>query len=119
MLKNDETPEPYREWMLAIKDGLDETVDESDYTRPEIRKVFQHIEKDRISPQERAKMFDEYAWEERDQEKVEEGKEIGMNEKAEQTACNLMSSGKLTLKNIAEATGLALERVRELSENKL
>ncbi|MCP4353285.1 MAG: hypothetical protein GY795_48155, partial [Desulfobacterales bacterium] len=131
---HDETPEPYREWMLAIKDSLNETVEESDYTRPEIRKVFQHIEKDRISPRERAKMFDEYVWEERDQEKMEEGKEIGikegkeigikegkevgMNEKAEQTARNLLSSGKLTLEEIAEATGLPSEKVRELSENK-
>ncbi len=63
-------------------------------------------------------MFDEYAWEERDQGKVEEGKEIGMNEKAEQTARNLLSSGKLPLGDIAEATGLTSERVRELSEKK-
>ncbi|MCP4347056.1 MAG: hypothetical protein GY795_16200, partial [Desulfobacterales bacterium] len=119
---NSETPESYREWMLAIEDSLDETVEESDYTHPEIHKVFHHIEKDRISPRERAKMFDEYVWEERDQEKMEEGikegKKIGMNEKAEQTARNLLSAGKLTLEEIAEATGLPSEKVRELSENK-
>ncbi|MCP4347068.1 MAG: hypothetical protein GY795_16260, partial [Desulfobacterales bacterium] len=115
---NSETPESYREWMLAIEDSLDETVEESDYTHPEIHKVFHHIEKDRISPRERAKMFDEYVWEERDQEKMEEGKKIGIKEGKEQTARNLLSAEKLTLEEIAEATGLASEKVRELSENK-
>ncbi|MCP4082181.1 MAG: hypothetical protein GY743_18275, partial [Planctomycetaceae bacterium] len=81
---NDKTPGPCREWMLAIQDSLDEQVDESDYTLPEIHRVFRHIEKDRISPGERAKMFDENVWEERDHEKIEEGmkqgKEIGIQE---------------------------------------
>jgi len=115
---NDETPEPYREWMEAINDSLDETVEESDYTRPEVRKIFQHIEKDRISPSERAKIFDEQAWEQRDMDKIKEGKELGIREKAEQTARNLMSLGKLTHEQIAEVTGLTRKRVAELGNGK-
>ncbi len=103
---NEETPEPYREWMTAINDSLDEMVDESAYTRTEIRKIFQHIEKESISPSEKAKMFDEHAWEQRDIDKMEEGKKLGIKEKADQTARNLISLGKLTHEQIAEATGL-------------
>ncbi|MCP4701042.1 MAG: hypothetical protein GY862_29940, partial [Gammaproteobacteria bacterium] len=56
---NKETPEPFRTWLLAIQDTLDEEVDETAYRKAEIRKIFDHIEKDAVSPAERAKMFDE------------------------------------------------------------
>lgn len=46
---SDDTPEPYREWLRAIADSLDEEVDETQYTRPAIRKIFDYIEKDQIS----------------------------------------------------------------------
>ena len=66
----DETPEPYREWLLAIADSLDEEVDETSYQRKEIRQVFDLIEQDSISPTERFKMKDEYGMEEIQQTKV-------------------------------------------------
>ena len=47
---SDNTPAPLREWLNAIVDSLDEEVDESDYERPEIRKVFDLIQKDTIPP---------------------------------------------------------------------
>ena len=50
---NEETPEPYREWLLAIQDTSDGEVEETDYHKPEIRKIFGHIEKDDVSPAER------------------------------------------------------------------
>jgi predicted transposase/invertase (TIGR01784 family) len=111
----DKTPEAYREWMLAIADSLDEVVEESEYSRPEIHKIFQYIEKDRISPYERAKMFDEYAQEKLKQETrnagIEEGKKIGK----EETALAMLSLGKLSEEEIARVTGLSPEKIRSLS----
>ncbi|HAS52331.1 MAG TPA: hypothetical protein DCS21_11540 [Gammaproteobacteria bacterium] len=55
----DQTPEPYREWLRAIRDTLDEEVDETQYQRPEIHKLFEAIRRDHLSPEERARMIDE------------------------------------------------------------
>jgi len=108
---NDETPESYREWMRAIEDSLDEVVEESEYVSPQIRRVFQHIEKDGISPYDRAKMFDEYNQEELKRKTKEEGRQ----EIREKTARNLLLIGKLTIEQIAEVTDLSSERVKALS----
>jgi len=135
---NKETPEPYSEWMRAIEDSLDGVVEESEYASSAIRKVFQHIEKDRVSPYDRAKMFDEYDLEEQRlktkkeglqegleqglekgleqglEQGLEKGLEKGRQEKAEQTALNLLKIGVLTKEQIAEVTGLSLDRVESL-----
>ncbi len=131
---NKETPEPYREWMRAIEDSLDGVVEESEYTSSSIQRIFQHIEKDRVSPYDRAKMFDEYnleekrretkeegwqegkkeGWQEGKKEGLQEGIEKGGQNKAEQTALNLLKIGVLTKEQIAEATGLPLEIVESL-----
>jgi predicted transposase/invertase (TIGR01784 family) len=78
----DRTPEPYREWMRAIQDSLDQQVDETAYHKPEIQEIFNLIQKDNITPQERARMKDEYAyaewWREQYREGVEKGMEKGM-----------------------------------------
>ena len=66
----DDTPEPYREWLLAIADSLDEEVDETAYQQKEIRHIFDLIEQDSISPTERFKMKDEYGMEEIQRNKV-------------------------------------------------
>lgn len=47
----DETPEPYREWLKAIDDSLDEQVEESDYHKDIIQEIFALIKKDKITPQ--------------------------------------------------------------------
>ncbi|OQX27467.1 MAG: hypothetical protein BWK80_05165 [Desulfobacteraceae bacterium IS3] len=140
---NDETPASYREWMRAVEDSMDGFVEESEYSDPEIRKVFQHIEKDSVSPYERAKMFDEYNQEELNQKTkeegwmegreegrkegvqegikegiekgIEQGIEQGIEKGREETARNLLLIAKLTFEQIAEVTGLSLERVKSLS----
>lgn len=114
---NDDTPELYREWMNAIEDSLDGMVDESAYVRPEIHRIFSHIEKDMISPHERAKMFDEYGQEEIKKEQFEKGRETGIRETLFQTARNLLSVGILTVEQIAQATGLSIEEIRILGGN--
>lgn len=57
---NDNTPAAYKEWLEAILDTLDEEVDESHYHDLMIKKIFSSIEKDNITPTERAEMFEEY-----------------------------------------------------------
>lgn len=58
------TPEPYREWLKLIQDSLDEQVDESSYQKTEVLKVVNLIKTDGLTPQDRARMKDEYAQEE-------------------------------------------------------
>jgi len=118
--RNEETPEPFREWMRAIEDSLDELVEESEYASPQIRRVFQQIEKDTVSPYDRAKMFDEYNQEELKRKTKEEGwregREAGRQEGREETARNLLLIGKLTIEQIAEVTGLSPDRLKEISK---
>ena len=59
---NDKTPEPFKEWMLAIKDSLDEIVDEKVYQKPEIQEIFNLIEQDQTTPKEYARMKEEYSY---------------------------------------------------------
>lgn len=68
------TPQPYREWLHAINDMLDEEVDESQYHRAEIQKLFASIQRDHMSPEERARMSEEYHLEELQQAALEEEK---------------------------------------------
>lgn len=58
---NKETPESWREWLQAIDDSLDEEIDESLYQNACVKKVLSLIEKDSITPQERADMKDQYS----------------------------------------------------------
>ncbi len=100
---NDDTPEPYREWLLAIQDTLDGEVEETDYHLPEIRKIFEHIEKDSVSPAERTKMFDEH------------GQGLLQKEKVAEIARNMLQEG-LEVTLVAKVTGLSIEEINTLSE---
>ena len=51
---------PDREWMDAISDTLDGSVEESNYHNAMIQKIFDAIEEDGITPTERYQMFEEY-----------------------------------------------------------
>ncbi|EDN66450.1 hypothetical protein BGP_5759 [Beggiatoa sp. PS] len=134
-MNKERTPHQYHEWMEAIEDSLDEQVDESKYTHPEIQHVLKLIEKDKVTPEERAKMFDEYGMEAVKQEQIQKiweeaekkGKEAGLKEgikKAEQkantdkeeSARHLLSLGSLTDEQVAETMGLTLEKVKALKE---
>jgi hypothetical protein len=66
-------PEPYQEWLLAIKDSLEEQVEESEYHKPAVLKVFDLIQRDRLTPQDRARMKDEYGMEEVKREEYKKG----------------------------------------------
>lgn len=104
----DATPEPYREWLQAIDDTLDGEVDETQYHRAEIRKLFEHIQQDHISPEERAKMIDEYHQEELQEKLIEETRAA---EKIK-IAKNLL--GVLDIETISRKTGLSCEEIEAL-----
>jgi len=74
---NEKTPIAYREWLAVIEDSLDEQVEETDYQLAMVQKIFQHIEKDLISPEERARMIEEYHLEQLKRAQFAEGLEQG------------------------------------------
>ena len=61
-------------------------------------------------------MFDEYSLEEVKKEKLQESMEKGREEAREESARNLLSFGVLTEEQIAQATGLTLEKVKFLKD---
>ncbi|MEK8016333.1 MAG: PD-(D/E)XK nuclease family transposase [Candidatus Parabeggiatoa sp.] len=105
----DETPEPYREWLLAIADSLDEEVDETAYQRKEIRHVFDLIEQDLVSPKERFKMKDEYGMEEIQRDKFEQGQQT----KALEIARSLLAEG-FDPDTVAKTTGISADDLVDL-----
>lgn len=122
-----DTPEPYRQWLMAIQDSLDEEVDESLYTHPALLKVFDLIEKDGVSPQEKAQMKDEYGYEQIGQEKFVEGKLEGLaegqakGERDSQLAMvrRLFAQGQLDRSTIAQVTGLSEAEIEALQQETL
>jgi len=121
---NDATPEPLREWLRAIADSLNEQVDETRYTRAVVRRIFDHIRRDDVTPDERGRMIDEYSqtklrleeYEKGVNKGKEEGLREGRQENKEATARNLAKIGVLTDEQIAAATGLPVTRIREVSQ---
>ena len=122
---NEKTPEPYREWMLAIEDSLDEKVEEQTYSNSNILKIFEYIKKDLISPEERTKMIDEYdeaklkqdeAKKHREEGKAEgkaEGRVEGKIEEKLTIAKSMLSKG-LDVALICDITGLSTEELMKL-----
>ena len=119
---SDKTPAPYREWLRAIDDSLDEKVEIKDYKRKIIKKIFDLIQKDKTTPTEYAKMKDEFSAELLKQKKFEEGKKEGIKEgeqkgekrKQIEIAENLLDI--LDNKTIAIKTGLTIKEVEELRD---
>ena len=111
----EDTPEPLRQWLRAIEDTLDEEVDETTYEDPEIRRVFDEIEQDLVSPTERAKMFEEYNQEELRQTQFEQGIKLGaLNEKRE-IARSMLAEG-MDLARITRLIGLSEAEIIVLRE---
>lgn len=108
---NEDTPEPYREWLLAIQDSLDGEVDETRYQKTIIHKIFQTIERDGLTPQDRARMKDEYSYEEIGRDQFEKGMEQGTA--AVIQALRLLNTS-MDPHQIARVTGLAAEKVAAL-----
>ena len=101
---NENTPLPYREWLEVISDSLDNQVDESHYHLPEISKVLDYIEAD-VSPEEKARMIDEYNF--------EEWRKEGIKERMLEIAASMLKNN-LPLVMIAEITGLDEEAISKV-----
>jgi hypothetical protein len=99
---NDNTPKAYKQWLDAIQDTLDEEVDESHYHDRMIQKIFDTIEKDGITPTERAEMFEEYN--QRESVKIQIAAIVK----------NLRAMG-LDEVSIIKATGLTSEEITDLN----
>lgn len=110
---NDKTPKPYQEWMRAIQDSLDEQVDENDYQVPEVRKIFDCIEKDLISPEERSRMFDEYGEEQVKLEKFEEGVKEGIVRQQHKIVEEMLNQG-MEISLISKITQLSENEITQL-----
>jgi len=138
------TPEPLKEWLMAIDDSLDNNIDETKYHNINIQEIFNIIKEDNISPQELAKMKEEYSLEEYKQKEIEEKKEewlleglekglekgieVGMQEGLEKGKEEGMQEGEkkkqieiaknlldvLDIETIALKTGLTKEEIEEL-----
>lgn len=108
---NDATPPALREWLAAINDTLDEVVEENDYQNPLIRRIFTLIEQDAISPDERARMFEEFNQEQTKRETFAEGKQEGKTE----IARALVAKG-MAVALIQEVTGLSEAEIVGLVE---
>ena len=121
---NDETPEAWREWLQAINDSLDEQVDETQYRKACVQKIFASIRKNTLTPEDHARMKDEYSEEELRREEwnaaeqrglqkgVELGKEEGKQEEKREIARNLLDI--LDDATIAKKTGLTEAEVAAL-----
>ncbi|EDN69675.1 conserved hypothetical protein [Beggiatoa sp. PS] len=72
------------------------------------------IEKDKITPEERRRMKEEYNEEKAKKDARDEGWKEGEAATQEKTARNLRAIGTLTDEQIANATGLSLEMVKAL-----
>ena len=107
-----ETPLPSREWLQAINDSLDQEVEESDYQLPEIKRIFDLIESDLVSPMERARMKEEYAMELVKQDKYEEGRNEGREEERRRLVRQMLNQG-LEVELIAKLTGMTPEEIQQ------
>jgi len=103
----EDTPEPYREWLLAIADSLDEEVDETQYHKTEIQQIFDLIARDLISPQEYARMKEEYNIEQLQQDKL--------HQQTLEIARKMLADG-LDSATVMKYTGLSPDELATLSQ---
>ncbi len=103
---NNETPVAYKEWLEAIDDSLDEVVDEQHYKNRAIQSIFNIIEKEDITPDERAIMFDEYNQREHEETLKQETMDI--------VAKKMLIKG-MEISLISEITGLTVDEINQVN----
>lgn len=117
---SEKTPKPYHQWLKAIDDSLDGKVEEGDYQSDIIQDIFSLIKKDKTTPQEYARMKDEYANEQYMKEKNEkarqEGLEEGESKAKKELAKNLLDV--LDIETIALKSGLSIAEVQQLRDER-
>jgi len=109
----DKTPEPYREWLRAIDDSLDQQVEEDDYDNETIQEIFSLIKEDKISPQEAFKMKDEYSDEQYLRDERKEAIEKGRETEKKENAKAMIKEG-MDFLLISKITGISKEKLHDL-----
>jgi hypothetical protein len=121
---DENTPKIYQEWLRIINESLTEQVDENGYSVSEIQRVISHIEQDDISPAEKAKMIEEYHWEEFEAAALERGLKKGFVQGIEKGVEQGIEKSKIEIaqkllsvmndEQIAAVTGLTIEMIADL-----
>ena len=106
---NENTPVAYREWMIAIADTLDKTVEETDYHNMMIQKVFEAIEEDGLTPRDRYNMIEEYE----DQLFMETEKQESLNAGKKEIAMAMLVDNE-PIDKIVRYTQLSVEQIENL-----
>jgi len=108
----------HQKWMNAIDASMKGSINKEQYDNPNLLKMFEIIKEDNLTPDERAQMKEEYNRMEDLDIAHAKGHAKGIQEgqaKLENTACNLLALGSLSVEEIASVTGLSVERVKVLS----
>ena len=129
---NDKTPKVYREWLMAIEDSMDKEMNRDDYGKEVIQDIITIIETDSVTPQERAKMIQEFSDEEYlvemkekskkegREEGIEEGIEKGIKkgeERAKIEIAKISLKQNIDIATIALITGLSVEEIEKIDLN--
>ncbi|RKZ61104.1 MAG: hypothetical protein DRR08_09630 [Candidatus Parabeggiatoa sp. nov. 2] len=106
-------PKACQEWIKAIHETLHESVCLDDFDKPEILTLFKRIEKDKLSPETRAKMMLEY----NQQDAIETAVNNAVNEKVLELAKSLIThNSELTDSCISDVTKLPIQKIQALRE---
>jgi hypothetical protein len=111
---NKHTPEPYREWLRAIDDSLDEQVDETDFHNQFIQEIFTLIKKDTTTPQEYARMKQEYS----DEKYIYDQKQAAKNEGIQEGIERQKKQNELQLKVERRAKEQANQEKEQANQEK-
>lgn len=120
---NEQTPEPLKSWLEVINDSLDGKIEESDYQLSEILKVLTHIEQNDVSPEEKARMIDEYSFDKIKRLEYEKGEDKGIQQGIEQgghknaikIAIKMLNQG-MDKALIMDLTGLSQHELDQLDD---
>lgn len=99
--------------VVGVQIEIDHVETEKQYTQPEIKQNFNIIEKDLVTPDECARMFEESHQEELKRASFAEGQAEGRTEQALASACAMVADG-LPSATMAKYTGLAVADVEAL-----
>jgi hypothetical protein len=109
---SEHTPEPYREWLRAIDDSLDEQVEETNFHNQFIQEIFTLIKKDTTTPQEYARMKQQYS----DEKYIYDQKQAARDEGIQEGIAKGIQRQKKQSEQLLETERLKKEKERTEKE---
>ena len=103
---------------MAIEDSLDKEMNRDDYGKEIIQDIITIIETDSVTPQERAKMIQEFSDEEYLVEMKEKSRKEGEKRAKIEIAKNLLSA-KVDINTIVISTGLSVEEIERIKNTSI